>query len=146
MPTDGESGETVQRVYEATGESFDELLDGVLAEDVVLHDPHLAVVRGRDRVLEYYGAFHDAFPDVAFTVDDLFEAGDRVTVRWTAEGTHEGEFWGVAATGNPVHLSGIDVVRVADGEFREVWTVYDSATLLRQLGVELPIELPSPES
>lgn len=115
----------------------------VLTDDVVLHDPHLTDIHGHDRVAHYYASFHDAFPDITFTVDDLFMAGDRVAVRWTAEGTHENGFWGIAPTGNEIHLSGIDIVQVDDNEISEVWTVYDSATLLQQLDVELPVTPPS---
>lgn len=146
MPSDRGSHETVRRVYEATGEKFDEMLGDVLAEGVALHDPHLETIRGRDRVAGYYESLHDAFPDVEFTVDDLLGDDGRFTVRWTAEGTHDGEFWGVEPSGNDVHLSGIDVVRVEDGEFAEVWTVYDSVTLLRQMDVDLPVTLPTAES
>lgn len=145
MASDTGSRETVRRVYEATGDEFDAMLGDVLAGDVALHDPHLETIRGRDRVAAYYESFHDAFPDVAFTVEDLLGGDDRFTVRWTAEGTHDGEFWGVEPTGNDIHLSGIDVVRVEADEFAEVWTVYDSVTLLRQMGVDLPVTLPTGE-
>jgi steroid delta-isomerase-like uncharacterized protein len=145
MPDDSQARDTVRRFYEATGEAFDHLLAEALTDDVIVHDPHLADVRGHDRVERYYASFHDAFPDIEFTVDDLFAVEDRVAVRWTAKGTHEAAFWGVAPTGNEMHLSGIDVVRIADGRIGEVWTVYDSATLLQQLDVELPVTPPTGE-
>lgn len=145
MPSDDHVRESVRRFYEATGKAFDDLLEETLASDVVLHDPHLEEIRGRDRVEEYYESFHEAFPDVEFTIDDLFVAGDRFAVRWTAEGTHEAEFWDIEPTGNEIHLSGLDVVRVEDDTIGEVWTVYDSATLLQQLGVEMQVRPPTGE-
>lgn len=146
MPSDDQYTDRVRRFYEATGEAFTDLLGDVLTTDVTLHDPHLEAIHGRDRVEDYYASFHDAFPDVEFTVDDLFATGDRVVVRWTAEGTHEAEFWGIEPTSNEIHLSGIDIVSVEDGEIGEVWTVYDSATLLQQLDVELPFIPPTWEA
>lgn len=146
MASDNHVPDTVRRLYEATGEAFYELLREALTDDVVLHDPHLEDIRGHDRVEHYYSSFHDAFPDIEFTLDDAFRAGDRITVRWTAEGTHEADFWGLSPTGNVIHLSGIDVVRVENGQVDEVWTVYDSATLLQQLDVELPVTPPTGEA
>ena len=142
MPSDETTQELVRRFYEATGEEFEDLLEESLATDVVIHDPHLEEIRGRDRVEDYYASFHEAFPDVEFTVDDLFVAGDRFAIRWTAEGTQEAEFWDIEPAGNEIHLSGLDVVRIEDDAISEVWTLYDSATLIQQLGVELPIRLP----
>lgn len=146
MTSDTQLQETVRRFYEATGETFTNLLHEVLTDDIVLHDPHLEDIRGHDRVAHYYASFHDAFPDIAFTVDDLFTTGDQIAVRWTAEGTHEAAFWGIDPTGNEMHLSGIDIVQVTDDQISEVWTVYDSATLLEQLGVEPPVTPPTGES
>lgn len=143
MPSDTQTQETVRDFYEATGEPFEDLLDDVLTDEVVLHDPHLTDIQGHERVAHYYASFHDAFPDITFTVDDLVMTGDRVTIRWTAEGTHDADFWGIAPTGNTIHLSGIDIVRVEDGQITEVWTVYDSATLLQQLDIELPVTPPT---
>lgn len=112
----------------------------------MVHDPHLEDLHGHDRVEHYYATFHDAFPDITFTVDDLFWMGNRIAVRWTAEGTHETVFWGIAPSANTMHLSGIDIVQVTDSQIGEVWTVYDSATLLQQLGVDLPVTPPTDES
>ena len=146
MAPENETHDTVRAFYEATGDTFDDLLAEALAADITVHDPHLEDIRGHDRVAHYYASFHDAFPDIEFTVDDLFAVDDRVAVRWTAGGTHEADFWGIAPTGNEMHLSGIDVVRVANGRIGEVWTVYDSATLLQQLDVDLPVTPPTGEA
>jgi steroid delta-isomerase-like uncharacterized protein len=143
MSSNNQNQDTIRHFYEATGEEFYDLLDDVLNVDIVLHDPHLDDIRGRNRVENYYTSFHDAFPNVEFTIDDLFVTNEGVAVRWTAEGTHEGEFWGIEPTENEIHLSGIDIVRVDDSRINEVWTVYDSATLLQQLDVELPITPPT---
>ncbi len=40
-----------------------------------------------------------AFPDVHFTIEELLVDGNRVILRWRNEGTHEGEFMGIPATG-----------------------------------------------
>ena len=47
---------------------------------------------GMKQALTYYRA---AFPTLKATVDDIFAAGDRVALRWSARGTHQGEWLGV---------------------------------------------------
>jgi hypothetical protein len=39
-------------------------------------------------------------------VEDIFGTGDRVAMRFTFSGTHEGEFMGVPASGARVVMSG----------------------------------------
>jgi predicted ester cyclase len=55
--------------------------------------------------------------------------------RWTATDTHQGEFQGIAATGNRVEVTGIDIVRVADGQLTEGWVELDGLSWMQQLGV-----------
>ena len=50
------------------------------------------------------------FPDLHVTIDDIIAEGDKVGVWYTAEGTHRGEFAGIAATGNHVKWSGFDLI------------------------------------
>ena len=48
--------------------------------------------------------FREAFPDMQVTIEDTIESGDRLAVRATLRGTHDGEFMGVPASGNRVEL------------------------------------------
>jgi len=74
-----------------------------------------------------------AFPDLRLTVEEMVAEGDRVSVRFTARGTHRGEFWGVPPTGNPVAWEVISIVRVAGGKIAERWSQSDVASLRQQL-------------
>ncbi len=76
-----------------------------------------------------------AFPDVQFTVLDLFAEGDRVGVRWEYIATHTGEFLGLPATGKRVTDTGINIFRIETGKIAEFWLVQDSLGLLQQLGM-----------
>ncbi|MFB6283843.1 MAG: ester cyclase [Halobacteria archaeon] len=59
------------------------------------------------------------FPDMEITVEDVFGSGDRVAVRWTMTGTHQGEMFGVEPTGREVEFVGIEINRLEDGKLRE---------------------------
>ena len=43
-----------------------------------------------------------AFPDARFALEDQIAEGDTVVSRWTARGTHRGEFLGIAPSGEEV--------------------------------------------
>jgi predicted ester cyclase len=59
---------------------------------------------------------------------------DTVVVRWSMQGTHDGEFQGIAQAGAEVALGGTSILRVDDGKVVEEWVVYDRLSLLQQLG------------
>ncbi len=60
-----------------------------------------------------------AFPDLRLTVEEMVAEGDRVSVRFTARGTHQSEFWGVPPTGSRVAWEVISIVRIAGGKIAE---------------------------
>jgi predicted ester cyclase len=69
------------------------------------------------------------------TVEEMIAEGDRVMVRWSSSGTHQGESHGLPPTGKQVTNSGINIFRVADGKIAEVWDIYDRLWLWQQPGV-----------
>lgn len=77
------------------------------------------------------------FPDCVDTIDDLIAEGDKVVVRWTARGTHLGEWlapWGsIPPTGKPVTFSAIHIFRIADGKIAERWAEVDVLGMLQQI-------------
>ena len=73
--------------------------------------------------------------DLLVTVHDQMAEDDRVATRWSATGTHAGDFAGVPATGRLVTVSGIHIHRVRHGRLVEHWEELNLLGLLRQLGV-----------
>ncbi len=47
-----------------------------------------------------------AFPDPRLTVEEMVVEGERVSVRFTARGTRQGEFWGRTADRHPGGVGG----------------------------------------
>jgi predicted ester cyclase len=70
---------------------------------------------------------------VTVEIDELVADGDRVAVATTFTGTHSGELMGMAPTGRTVSVTGIDIVRVADGQIVEHRGLTDIVGLMRQL-------------
>jgi len=74
-------------------------------------------------------------PNWRMTVDEMIAEGDRVMVRWTFLGTHEGEYLGLPATHKKVTYSGINIFRIENGKIAEIWDITDRLWLWQQLGV-----------
>jgi steroid delta-isomerase-like uncharacterized protein len=115
------------------------VLDDIIGEDIVVHDPiDPQPLRGRDAyrgAAEYYAK---AFPHLRVTVHEQVAEGDSVVTRWTATARHDGELFGVPATGRDVRFTGMDLHRVHDGKIVEEYGQWDALGLLRQLGALSP--------
>lgn len=111
-----------------------DLIDELFAADYVGHSPAGPEMHGPAAARHVVSSFRAAFPDLRFTLDDLIAEGDRVVVRSTLRGTHQGAFFGVAPTGKSVTLPGITIHRVAAGRIVESWISFDNHSLMQQLG------------
>ena len=78
--------------------------------------------------------FRRGFPDVISTIEDLIAEGDKVVARWRSRATHQGDYMGLAPTGNEVEFTGISVYRIEGERIAESWTVEDELGLMRQIG------------
>lgn len=76
---------------------------------------------------------NNAFPDLRAEIEDIFGSGDRVAVRLTFRGTHQGDLEGIPATGRHVTYSSNEIYRVTDGLIAEEWICSDVASLFRQI-------------
>ena len=105
-----------------------------LYSDCVYHLPLVGELTG-EALTEFFASVFDAFPDVERTVEDIFSDQFRVVTRWTASGTHKGQFMGLAPTGNTFTITGITIDRIVDGQIVEEWQEWDTLGLMQQLGV-----------
>ena len=110
-------------------------LGDFLAEDIVDHNPPPNVEPGIAGIKVMFREFFAAFPDMSVQVDDLIAEGDKVVMRVTTTGTHQGDFMGIAATGKKVSFGEIHILRIADGKMAEHWGVEDQMGMMQQLGV-----------
>jgi steroid delta-isomerase-like uncharacterized protein len=78
--------------------------------------------------------FHMAFPDLKVSVDRVHAMGDRVAGRLFEEGTHQGEFLGVGASGKAVDFTKIGLFRIENGKIAESWYEFDSLRVMQQIG------------
>ncbi len=81
-------------------------------------------------------AYFTAFPDIHMSLDELIAEGDKVFLRTTMTGTHDGEYKGLPPTGRHVAAETAEVYRIADGKFVGYWCLANVAGLMRQLTEE----------
>ena len=86
-----------------------------------------------EQIKAIWGGWH-------ITIEEMIAEGDRVMVRWTSHGTHQGEFHGLPPTNKQVTNSGINIFRIADAKIAEVWDITDRLWMWQQLGVLPDIE------
>ena len=113
--------------------NFDNMKE-MVSDDFVIHFPG-EEIRGLENIKTFYTELRKAFPDIRFTIVDQIAEENKVVTRWTAAGTHKGEFKGIPPTGQKVKISAIDIDRISDGKFVECWSNMDELGLKQQLGV-----------
>jgi steroid delta-isomerase-like uncharacterized protein len=111
-----------------------EMLDDIVAGDYVDHYPIPGRPPGPARVRLQMEKLLVSFPDVNYSLEDLVAEGDLVAARYVLEGTHEGKFMDIEATGKHVTVRGMDFFRLSGGLIAEYWECLDKLSLLRQLG------------
>src|SRR5215217_5834370 len=133
-----ENKEKMRRfLEEAFGQGKTEVVDELLHSDFVCYDPNSETgeIRGADTIKGEIEYFHSAVPDLTYTVEDQVAEGEKVVSRYTATGTHQGEFFGVAPTDKPIEMSGIQIDRFdQNGKMVEEWPEYDLLGAMKQMG------------
>jgi steroid delta-isomerase-like uncharacterized protein len=122
---------------------FDEVVNGrnldaideLLADDFVEHDSPPGMPTDKEAPRQWFGMLHAAAPDLRGEIDDMVAEGDKVAIRSTARGTHQGELFGMPATGKPFEMKWIDIVQFRDGRCIAHWGIADMATFMQQVGL-----------
>jgi steroid delta-isomerase-like uncharacterized protein len=105
------------------------------ADDAVIESPSAGVLTGREAAARTYRAIFSAFLDLTMTVDSLIIDGNRAVSVLSLEGTHIGEFLGLAPTGKRFTLPAVFFYELENGKIVRERRVYDFTGLLVQIGV-----------
>jgi predicted ester cyclase len=102
------------------------------------------VGNGRQDVKAMARSLLATFPDLGLTVDEVYWMGNdsegfRVSVRWTALGTHRGHALYGPPTGRRTHLWGINHLYVRGGRITEDWMMFNEFDVLAQLLADEPV-------
>jgi predicted ester cyclase len=108
--------------------------DEFFAPSFVNYDPLPGLPGTLEGAKQLHRILFAAFPDIEMTIHDQATECDRVWTRKTALGTHQGEFFGIPATGRHVSWKIIDIMSIRNGKVTEHWVVADVMSLMQQLG------------
>lgn len=90
---------------------------------------------GLENFKKYYANYVVGFSDAEFTFIDVFGQGDKIVKHWNFKGTHDGDFFGVPATGKRVDVSGVTLVQMKDGKIAAEQDYMDFLAFYKQLGL-----------
>lgn len=106
----------------------------VVADGCVDNDPAPGQGAGPEGFKAFFTDMRSAFPDMKVEPQTMVSEGDKVAFAYTLTATHDGEFMGIAATGKPIEIRGMQIGRFEDGKMVERWGSSDELGILKQIG------------
>ena len=110
------------------------MADEILASDFRSHatpDPSASI----ERVKTTANMMKTAMPDAKATIKFQVAEGDKVVSHYSWSGTHQGELFGIPATGKKVGWTVTSTFRIAGGKIHEAWLNWDQWGLAEQIGI-----------
>lgn len=117
-PDSGPAGRTPLETVEAFNAAFNRhdvpavmaLMTADCLFDSTRPAPDGEIIQGQQSVGAFWEAFFGRSPHARFETEEMFAAGDRVTVRWVYHWIRDGI---------PGHVRGVDVFLIRDGKVAE---------------------------
>ena len=135
----------IRRLYDETNKGNYDFLDELLAPDFTSYGgAGFKDLHGPAEFKELTMTFLTSFPDLWFQVDEIIGEGDDVLVSGTLSGTHKGDFYGMAATGNKVSWTGCAIFRFRGPQVIARWQEFDALGLMAQIQPPAPGATPPP--
>ena len=95
----------VEHLFKELNKGNAEIIEELYAVDSSSFSPSASLKPiSREEATEITKEFFHAFPDLTHNLEESIAAEDKVIIRFTAQGTHEGEFLGIPATGKKIFL------------------------------------------
>lgn len=119
----------------ANRHDVDQLLELVHDDYVGESDVLVEAIRGRGPYGGLLRSYYDAFPDTHYEIDQMLANSGCVVTRLRVAGTHRGMFMGHPGSGRRFEVRLCHVDELRDGKIARAWYYWDTATMLRQLGI-----------
>ncbi len=128
--------EIAQKMIDAINNKDYDILDNLLAPDIVRHcqaTPNLNI-RSLTEFKDFLKVDSKTFPDSHITTEILIAEGDMVAGYFTYSGTQEGAMGPFPPTNKKAELKYLGILRIEDGKIAEMWVEWDNMAFLTQLG------------
>lgn len=132
-----EENKTIARRFiQVWGKGNLDIIDKLATPSLSVHYPVFSqVIRGNEAFKKVMVGFRSAFPDSALNIEEEVAEDDKVVIRWSFSGTHQGSLLGIPPTGKKVRWTGITIYRLSEGKVAEEMGEEDFLGFLRQIGV-----------
>ncbi len=117
---------------QALNEKRVELFDEFIHPEYNNHNAY--VQPGPAGVKAFFQHYLEAFPDTKVVMEDAIEEGNRISARFTYNGTFSKPFMGYRPNGTAVQMRSLDIWRVEDGKFVEHWDELNLLEVFQQIG------------
>ena len=126
----------VRRFYEEIDKGNIDILDELVADDYIDHNPppFPGLAPGREGLKQAFRIFQHATPGT-HRIEEQIADGDKVVTRLRSTGKHEGDLPGAPRTGNNLDMTSITIHRIENGRLAEKWSEKDVLGFLQQIGV-----------
>lgn len=126
--------DAIERFYGALASRDFDMVDEALTHD--WEDIPLAPgqAQGPAGIKPIFVMLVSAFPDLTVEIVDALADDDRAAVRVQCAGTHDGDLFGVAATGKPVRFALHEFHAFEGDRIRRTWHMEDLFGLFAQIG------------
>ncbi|MFO0677151.1 MAG: SgcJ/EcaC family oxidoreductase [Polyangiaceae bacterium] len=128
--------EVLKKYMDAFNASDAKAIAGMYSQDAMLVQSGMPEAKGKEAIESSTKAFMDGFPKSKIAATRFFQKGDMAVCEWAWNGTHAGEFMGMAPTNKNVGYTGVGIFWFdQDGQIKKEHRYFDVATLMGQLGM-----------
>ena len=125
-----------KRFIEAVNKNELDQLNDMVSPNVIDNDPVNGQVPGPQGYIRFFRSLRCAFPDMNIDVEQIVaDEDDSVGFVYTFSGTHNGDYFGVSATGKNVQIKGMQISHFEQGKMTERWGNWDEHSILQQIGL-----------
>ena len=125
-----------RRFIQIWGKGNLDIIDELAAPSLSVQYPAMPqVIRGSKTFRQVMESFRSAFPDSDLQIEEEIAEDDKVVIRWSFSGTHQGSLLGIPATGKKVKWTGITIYQIVDGKVIEERGEEDFLGFFRQIGL-----------
>jgi hypothetical protein len=110
------------------------LLPDLVAEKAESHPmPNFGALHGPEEYKNFIAVYKGTFHDMAFTIEDQFDSGDKVATRWTSRVTDvAGDAVSDEQTGEQLTIDGTTITHHdSSGKITGEWATWDTGSLLQ---------------
>lgn len=93
---------------------------------------------GPEGIKPMIGALLQAFPDLEIVIHEIMGSAGRAAVRAEIRGTHQGEWFGIPATNQPVRIALHEFHHLQNGRITHTWHLEDWFGMFHQVGALPP--------